>query len=298
MPTRLLDPTAVQAQLRRMARSGEAPWLHAEVARRMAEKLAIVRLRPKRIVEWWGGPGGGGELLARAYPDAERLVVEPDARWAARSAAVVRRGWLRRWTGPSTEVVAEAQAGGRLRGDAELLWSNMALHAALDPPALIAGWHAALAVDGFAMFSCLGPDTLGELRGVYRDAGWPPPTIDFVDMHDLGDMLMRAGFADPVMDQETLTLTWPDAAALLAELRTLGGNASPARLQGLRTPRWKARLMAAIEARRGADGRIAMRFEIVYGHAFKPAPRPASARETTVSIDAMRELVRARRPRP
>jgi malonyl-CoA O-methyltransferase len=113
-------------------------------------------------------------------------------------------------------------------------------------------------------------------------------------MHDLGDMLVAAGFADPVLDQETLTLSWAGAEALLAELRQLGGNAAPDRFAGLRTPAWRRRLVAALEARAGADGRISLSFEIAYGHGFKAAPRLQGG-EVAVSLDDMRAMVR--RPR-
>ncbi len=113
-------------------------------------------------------------------------------------------------------------------------------------------------------------------------------------MHDLGDMLVQAGFADPVMDQETLTLRWRSAAALLAELRTLGANAAPDRFDGLRTPRWRARLERALESLADADGTIGMSFEVAYGHAFKAAPRVRGGGEaTTVSLDDMRAMVRS-----
>jgi malonyl-CoA O-methyltransferase len=99
------------------------------------------------------------------------------------------------------------------------------------------------------------------------------------------------------MDQETLYLSWPDAPALLAELRTLGGNVAPARFAGLRTPRWRRQLLAALEA--GLDGappgRPALRIELVYGHALRAAPRPRVQAETQVSLQDMRRMVRAPR---
>ena len=107
------------------------------------------------------------------------------------------------------------------------------------------------------MFSTFGPDTLAELRALYRELGWAAPAQAFVDMHDLGDMLVHAGFADPVMDQEHLTLHWPGPRELLAELRSLGGNLNPARHRGLRTPRWRSRLEAALRER--ADATAASR---------------------------------------
>jgi malonyl-CoA O-methyltransferase len=292
--TRQLDANAVHAALRRLARAPSAPWLHAEVARRMAERLALIRLQPERIVDWWSFFGASGDWLDQAYPRAQRTAVEPLPALLARSRERSRAPWWspRRLRGTSVQVLAEHDD---LPLGAQLVWANMMLHAVADPPALMQRWQRTLSADGFVMFSCFGPGTARELRELYRRLGWPEPTMAFVDMHDLGDMLVHAGFADPVMDQETLTLSWDSADALLAELRTLGGNASPARFAGLRTPRWKQRLARELEALRGADGRLALSFEIAYGHAFKAAPRLQANVPTTVSLDDMRALVRSGR---
>jgi malonyl-CoA O-methyltransferase len=110
-------------------------------------------------------------------------------------------------------------------------------------------------------------------------------------MHDLGDMLLQAGFADPVMDQETLTLRWNTGEELLAELRSLGGNAAPERAPGLRTPRWRRGLLRELEALRGADGRLGLSFEVAYGHAFKAAPRIVAGEPTTISLGDMRTML-------
>jgi malonyl-CoA O-methyltransferase len=163
---------------------------------------------------------------------------------------------------------------------------------------LIERWHGLLRVDGFVMFSCLGPGTLRELRALYARLGWPAPTPGFIDMHDLGDMLVHAGFADPVMDQETLTLQWDSPGALLAELRSLGTNAAPDRIAGLRTPRWRERLERELESLAGPDGKIGMSFEVAYGHAFKAGPRIRPGESTTVSLDDMRSMVRASHVKP
>ena len=288
---RRLDAIAVEATLRRLARQSSPPWLHGEVARRMAQRLEVIRLQPERIVDWWSFLGAGSELLARAYPRAHRVAVEPNAALIERSRAVNRKPWWQ-LRAERVEVMGE---GDELGSGAQLVWANMMLHAVKDPPALMDRWQRALAADGFVMFSCFGPDTLRELRELYRRLAWPTPTIDFVDMHDLGDMLLHAGFADPVMDQETLTLNWPDAQALLDELRALGGNVSPDRMAGLRTPRWRSRLEQELQAYTAPDGRLHLRFEIAYGHAFKAAPRMRAGAPTTVSLDDMRTLVRAGR---
>jgi malonyl-CoA O-methyltransferase len=280
-----IDRAALARAQQRSAAAPEPPWLHGEVARRMAERLSIVKLAPATVVDWWSHAGAGSELLRRAYPKARLLRVE------AQAPVQPAPGWWARWRG--TEPALEA--GALAPGEAQLVWANMMLHAVADPGELLAQWQRALAVDGFLMFSTLGPDTLKTLRAVYAEAGWGTPHAPFVDMHDLGDMLVRAGFADPVMDQEMVRLTWATPAALLAELRTLGGNADPRRTPGLRTPRWRARLEAALAARAGADGRIALEFEIVYGHAFNPAPRLAGAAETRVSATELQRMARASR---
>jgi malonyl-CoA O-methyltransferase len=295
MTATLPDAHAVAHQLERQARVQQPPWLHGEVARRMAERLAVIRATPSAVLDWWGHLGASADALATAYPKARRIVVEPMPALAQRSAAAAASPWWspRRWTGRKAEVVLEADVPAAA---AQLLWANMMLHAAPDPPALMARWRRALSVDGFLMFSCFGPDTLAELRAVYRAAGWQAPAIEFTDMHDIGDALVHAGFADPVMDQEHLTLTWATPGALLDELRILGANTHAARFAGLRTPRWRGRLEDALRSRlAGADGRPSLSFEIVYGHAFNPAPRARVAERTEVSLDAMRAMVKSGR---
>lgn len=290
-PIRPLDLGRVLAALNRLARAPAPPWLHTEVARRMAERLEIIRLKPAVLIDWWAFAGAGGDLLARAYPDAQRRIVEPTEALRERSRAAHAAPWWHLNRKAVPEVVA---ADDLAEGGAQLVWANMMLHGVADPPAVLARWHRALAVDGFVMFSCLGPDTLRELRDLYARLGWPAPMAEFIDMHDLGDMLVHAGFADPVMDQETLRLSWPDAQALLAELRGLGGNACPHRFAGLRTPRWRERLLQALETLRGPDGRLHLRFEVAYGHAFKALPRAKPSTQTAVSLEDMRALVRKR----
>lgn len=285
------DAIALAHTLDRLARLHEPPWLHGEVARRMAERLPVIKRTPSVMIDWWGWLGGGSAALAQAYPKTRRVVVEPTPAFAERSAAAAKRPW---WHigAPNVELVREPPPA-----SAELLWANMMLHLASDPPALMAQWRRTLAVDGFLMFSTFGPDTLAELRALYRELGWPAPAPPFVDMHDIGDQLVHAGFADPVMDQEHLSLTWATPEALLAELRTLGANTDPARHGALRTPRWRQRLLDALHGLADADGRLRLSFEIVYGHAFNPAPRAPLAAQTEVSLDAMRTMVRGARAR-
>jgi malonyl-CoA O-methyltransferase len=263
----------------------------------MADRLGLIRLQPSSLIDWWSFNGASQTLLRQAYPKTRMLRVEAgEGQLQSERPGLAPRWWSpRRWTGPG---VANSAAQEVEAGAAGLLWANMMLHLIEDPQALMQQWQRALAVDGFLMFSTLGPGSLRGLGKAYARLGWPAPHAPFVDMHDLGDMLVQAGFADPVMDQEILTLTWPDASALLRELRSLGGNADPQRAMGLRTPRWRERLCAELHELQGPDGRLQLDFEVVYGHAFRAAPKPRVAAQTTVALDEMRAMVRSPRRGP
>lgn len=287
-PPPAIDHSALRRVLDRLARADAAPWLHQEVARRMAQRLPVIRQAPERWLDWWGFTGAGAAAVQAVWPQAVRQVVEPTPALRARSLQALGAPW---WAWGARRLAAAQPvwlSADVPPGQAQMLWANLVLHTAADPAASLAAWHRALAVDGFLMFSTFGPDTLRELRAVYADAGWPAPHPPFIDMHDIGDLMVHGGFADPVMDQETISLTWSSPEALLAELRGLGGHLGVDRAAGLRTPRWRARLLQALAARAGADGRIAMRFELVYGHAYKAAPRPGRGAPAVVSLEHLR----------
>jgi malonyl-CoA O-methyltransferase len=288
---RPVDARALARARRRLEAASTPPWLHGEVARRMADRLPIVKLQPAAVLDWSGRAGASAPLLREAYPQARHWLV---AQLPAGPVATAPWWSPRRWQPPAVTQLGDADIPA---GAAQLLWSNMALHLESHPQALMARWHRATAVDGFLMFSTLGPGSLAQLQGLYASEGWSRPSAPFVDMHDLGDMLIEAGFADPVMDQETITLTWATAQALVDELHGLGANADPQRFAGLRTPRWRARLLQALQARADGKGRIALDFEIVYGHAFRPLPRPRVAGRTVVPVDDLRQMARAGRRR-
>jgi malonyl-CoA O-methyltransferase len=185
-------------------------------------------------------------------------------------------------------------------GSLNMLWANMALHESADPLALLAQWHRLLAVDGFVMFSCLGPDTAREVREIYEALGWPPAGHQLTDMHDWGDMLVQTGFAEPVMDMERITLTYETPARLLHELRELGRNFHPGRFGALRGRQWQARLEHLLSERlpRGPDGRLQLTFELIYGHAFKARPKVKVSALSAVSVQDMRSMLQDPRGRP
>ena len=287
-----IDPIAAARWEQRAP--AHSPWLHEEVARRMEDRLQWIRLAPAAWAHWEPVRGGLGAqaLLEQRYPKSACFVAEPRANRSLIAIKSIAKPWWKRWGG-----VAVRHGAGVPDGAVQMLWANMALHLAADPQALIAQWHRALATDGFLMFSCLGPDTLRELRAVYAALGWPPPGHQFTDMHDWGDMLVHAGFAEPVMDMERITLTWESPQRMLDELRELGANLHPGRFAGLRGRGWRRRLEEELAARlRGPDGRLALTFEIIYGHALKPAPRVKLSAHSAVSLQDMRALLQADKP--
>jgi len=286
-----IDPVAA-AHWERVA-PARSPWLHEEVARRMEDRLQWIRVQPQAWADWEPVRGGlaAHALLERRYPGAECFVAETGAHRAQLALDQMARPWWRRWTAPALHH------GPVPHGAVQMLWANMALHMSAQPQTLIEEWHRALAVDGFLMFSCLGPDTLLELRAVYRALGWPPPAHDFTDMHDWGDMLVHAGFAEPVMDMERITLTWETPQRMLEELSELGANLHPARFPALRGRRWKQRLMGELgRSLRQPDARLALTFEIIYGHAFKPSPKVRFGDRSAVSLEDMRTMLQSGKP--
>ncbi|MBW8464694.1 biotin synthase [Acidovorax sp.] len=270
-----------------------SPWLHEEVARRMEDRLQWIRQAPASWCHWDALRGGlrAHALVSARYPEARCQVFES----AAHCEPVVRQALAKPWWSLSRWSAASPRWGLPADASVQMLWANMALHTAADPQALIAQWHRALAVDGYLMFSCLGPDTLRELHGVYAALGWPPAGHAFTDMHDWGDMLVHAGFAEPVMDMERITLTFATPERLVQELRELGCNLHPDRFPSLRGRRWRDKLYAVLAERLAAPqqgGQLALTFEIIYGHAFKPAPRVRMDSSSTVSLQDMRLMLR------
>ena len=130
---------------------------------------------------------------------------------------------------------------------------------------------------------------------MYARLGWPPAGHAFTDMHDWGDMLVHAGFAEPVMDMERITLTFATPERLVQELRELGCNLHPDRFPSLRGRRWREKLHEALSSQLADPdnpGQLALTFEIIYGHAFKPAPRVRVSSSSAVSLQDMRSMLR------
>jgi malonyl-CoA O-methyltransferase len=277
------DPRAVRRAFARAAASYDAAAaLQREVSGRLAERLDVVKLVPSVALDAGCGTGEAlGELAAR-YPDARLVALDAAApmveaareRWQ-RSRSLVTRllGPFGRGTSPPTFICGDVTALPLPHSSVELVWSNLVLQWVDDPRRAFEEFRRVLNVGGLVTFTTFGPDTLKELTRAFAGIDGYTHVSRFVDMHDLGDMLVHAGFADPVMDMELLTVTYASPAALLAELKSLGAtNQTQGRPRGLTGKRRRHALDAAL-ATLAQDGRIPATFEVVYGHAWKGEPR-------------------------
>ncbi|MSQ66220.1 MAG: methyltransferase domain-containing protein [Limnohabitans sp.] len=286
-----LDARAAGLAARKTSLSGKA-WLQDEAAARMAQRLPLIRQAPASWVDWQPRTGGLASLalVQSVYPEAAATLLQPhaaDLQWVKQAH---KAPWWRFWNRPQVSYTHQ------LDGKADMVWSNMLLHQHARPEELMKDWCQALSPQGFVMFSCLGPDSLREMREIYLDRQWPAPHHDFTDMHDWGDMLLQAGFGQPVMDMERITLTYETAVRALQDLRAWGRNLHPQRFASLRGRAWRAALARAMESQLASPvhaGRLVLSIEIIYGHAFKAAPVAQVREKTMVSLEEMKIMLSA-----
>jgi malonyl-CoA O-methyltransferase len=285
-----MDPVASQRWLNRVP--GQSPWLHEEVGARMADRLGWLQQPPRSWLDWNPALGGwkAAGLVAERYQKSEFFV--PSPLYLKETFASDFAGSLWQKFRKSLQGRGHAKV---ISGDVkvELIWANMLLHAAVQPREFMRNWFNHLKVNGFLMFSGLGPDSLREVRQVYRQLNWAEPAHGFTDMHDWGDMLVSTGFADPVMDTEQLVLTYSSAQHLLDDLRTFGRNLSAERRQMTCSRSWHNQLLQGMERHmpRDADGRLQLTLEVVYGHAFKGVPRHKVSPETRLSVTDLKDML-------
>jgi malonyl-CoA O-methyltransferase len=294
-----LDRGAIRRGFARAARRYDAAAvLQREVARRMAERLDLVKAAPRRVLDLGCGTGADFPLLGARYREA--TLIGCDASPAMLGRARGRGSWLRRLMpllarAPAL-VCADAQRLPLAAGSVGLAWSNLMLHWAADAGAVLREAHRVLETGGVLLFSTLGPDTLKELRAAFASADAAPHVHGFTDMHDLGDLLVAAGFAEPVMDMEMITLTYADLDALADDLRASGAvNAAAGRRRGLTRPALWRQVRSAYEQIR-RDGRLPASFEVIYGSAWKPEPRVAADGRAIVRLDGLRRSGALQRP--
>ena len=292
-----IDALQVRSFFSRPARVLPSDFLRREIAARMHERLQLVKIVPQRVLDAGCGPGADLALLHQDFPAAQILGLDaaPAMLRAARAPAS-RLASLNQFLSkllPSKTgvdlICGDFAALPLAPNSVDLVWSNLALHWHPQPDRVFAEWRRVLRMNGLLMFSCFGPDTFKEIRDAFAEADLAPHALPFVDMHDFGDMLVDAGFSTPVLDMETITVTYASAAALLADVRAWGGNPLATRRRGLMGKGDWGRMLAALERARRPDGKLGLTFEVIYGHAFRPVARQTAAGEAIIRFDLPRK---------
>ncbi len=299
-----IDLSLVRSLFGNPARIVESNFLRREVASRMHERLALVRIEPQYVLDAGCGEGADLATLQKHFPQAAMLGLDaaPAMLAAAMQTQVAARSTMNRllqqWL-PATMGKGKNPSASLLCGNfaqlplgmnaVDLVWSNLALHWHPQPDRVFAEWRRVLRQDGLLMFSCFGPDTFKELRAAFAAADSAPHALPFVDMHDFGDMLVNAGFSTPVMDMETLTVTYDSVEKMMDDVRAWGGNPLDNRRRGLLGRCAWQRVVEALEQGRRADGKIPLTFELIYGHAFRPEPKTRASGESIVRFDLPRK---------
>jgi len=261
-----LDPRAIRRAFDRAAATFDAnAVVHTEIRTRLLERLDVVRLDPALIVDLGAGTGHGSRALQERYPRSQVLAIDLSTRMLIEARRQQR--WLRRFQRAAAD-------GARLPlrdGGVDMVFSNLMLQWCNDPDAIFRETRRVLRAGGLLTFASLGPDSLRELRHAWARVDSHVHVHRFIDMHDLGDALMRAGFAEPVMDTERLTITYPTLDALQQELRASGSrNRAAGRGRGLSGKAAGELFAQAIESNR-VDGAVPITLEVVYGHAWAGA---------------------------
>ncbi len=265
-----------------------AAVLQHEVCRRMLARLDYVKHRPAAILDAGSGTGNALGALSERYPEARIIALDI-------ALAMLERGrrrlpwWRSLLTRCPYAVCGDMERLPVAAGAVGLVWSNLALQWVNEPLRTFAEMRRVLAPGGLLMFSTFGPDTLKELRRAYEGTDRHTHVNRFIDMHDIGDMLVASGFADPVMDMEYFTLTYDDVRQLMRELKAIGAhNVMQGRPSGLCGKSLLATVARNYEAVR-REGKLPATFEVVYGHAWKPQLRMTTDGRPVIPIKVKRD---------
>ena len=268
MPS-LLDQRQVRRGFDRAAAGFDAAAaLPGEVRARLLGSLDYLDdTVPAVVLDLGSGTGHAAAAMKKRWPKSQVLALDlslPMLRQSRRQA-----GWWR----PFTRLCADARTLPLADGSVDLVFANLSLAWMEDLPAVFAGLRRVLRPGGLLVCSSFGPETLGELQAAFTGEHEPPQPIPLLPIAGFGDAMVAAGFRDPVLDRDLFTLTWPDLRALLRELRATGmGNALARRRRGLTGRGRFAAASAACEALRDEQGRLPSTWEVIYAHAWAPAP--------------------------
>jgi len=251
------NATQIRHRFGRLA-NVQPSFLHAEIGGRLLDRLELVKLAPSRIVDVGCGSGDRMRQLAQKSTPASVFGFDVAPEMAARATPKKSR-WLRKFRSAKlASSAADAHALPLAKNTVDLLFANLMLHWSNDPQALLQEFYRVLNSEKLMVFSCYGPDTLAELKA------YDIETPQFIDMHDLGDMALAAGFSDPVMEMEKLVLNYSDSRTLCGDIEIAGLLARDQ--------------IATLERRLGEQSlqEFNVTIEVVYGHAWKPNTEAAT----------------------
>ena len=268
MPS-LLDQRQVRRGFDRAAAGFDAAAaLPGEVRARLLGSLDYLDdTVPAVVLDLGSGTGHAAAAMKKRWPKSQVLALDLSLPMLRQSRG--QAGWWR----PFTRLCADARTLPLADGSVDLVFANLSLAWMEDLPAVFAGLRRVLRPGGLLLCSSFGPETLGELQAAFTGEHEPPQPIPLLPIAGFGDAMVAAGFRDPVLDRDLFTLTWPDLRALLRELRATGmGNALARRRRGLTGRGRFAAASAACEALRDEQGRLPSTWEVIYAHAWAPAP--------------------------
>ena len=254
--------------------------LQAEVRQRLVERLALFKLQPQTILDSGCGTALSSQTLQVLYPRSQ--VIALDAAFGMlQHARPSRWQWFRK---SYKRICADAYQLPFKSKSVDLIFSNLMLQWCDPPDAVFAEIQRVQTPGGVFIFSSFGPDTLQELRNAWMNVDAHTHVNRFIDMHDLGDAMMRAGLAEPVLDVERFTLTYPDALTLMRELKAIGAhNITQGRRHGLMGKAVLNQVIHNYEKHR-RDNLLPASYEVVYGQAWGNATMPVSAGEVRIPI--------------
>jgi len=279
------DAGAVRRTFGRAAETyAERARLQAEVGDRLLARLDGLRLAPKTVVDLGCGPGIQARALAGRFSSAR--VVAMDWALPMLERAGARRGWWRR---RFARVAADAGRLPLAESSVDLLYSNLMLQWCDDLPALLNAFRRVLRPGGLILVSTFGPETLTELRQCSQRIDEAARVSPFADVQTVGDALLRAGFAEPVLDTDWITTTYRRPRDLLVELKAIGATfAGAGRSRGLTPPSRIRALLDAYADFRLDSGLYPATWEVIYASAWGPeegAPiRSFHGEEASVSV--------------
>ena len=285
-----LDRAQLRPAFERVAHSYDAAaGLQREVADRLLERLEVVRLAPALVLDVGCGTGYGSDLLARRYRGARVIGVDLAQAMLHRAR---RRSWWRLSARRRRFVCGDAHQLPFVAASVDLIFSNLTLQWC-QPQVAFAEFRRVLRPGGLFLFTTFGPDTLKELRAAWSAVDNNPHVHSFLDLRDVGDLLLQSDFADPVVDVERLTLNYPTVFDVLCELKRIGAhNVAQYRARGLTGKHRFNQFRRSYEAM-AVEGRIPATYEVVFGHAWlasgdRPRPRAHERAEAVIPLSTIR----------